>query len=80
MVQDAVLRRLETLAEATNRLSPELKHRHNTISWRDIYGFRNVIAHGYLLVNLDLVWQTIEVNLPSLKTVVAEELRQLGSD
>jgi len=46
MVQDAVLRRLETLAEAANRLSAELKVRHPGIPWRAIHGFRNVAAHG----------------------------------
>lgn len=48
MIQDAVLRRLETLAEATGRLSDELKERWPAIPWRDVYGFRNIAAHAYL--------------------------------
>ena len=47
MVQDAVLRRLETLAEATGKLSDALKARHPEIPWREVYGFRNIAAHGY---------------------------------
>ncbi len=46
-IQDAVLWRLETLAEATGKLSQRLKDRHPQIHWRAIYGFRNIAAHGY---------------------------------
>lgn len=48
VLQDAVVRRLETLADAAGRLSATLKERHPQIPWRDIAGFRNVAAHGYL--------------------------------
>lgn len=73
-VQDGVLWRLETLAEATGKLSPELKTRHPTLRWRAIYGFRNIAAHGYLDLRLDEVWEIIEQHLPALKAAVEEEL------
>jgi uncharacterized protein with HEPN domain len=73
-VQDAVLWRLQTLAEATNRLAPETKARHPEIRWRAIYGFRNVAAHGYLDLQIDRVWEIIEIHLPALKAVVEQEL------
>lgn len=73
-VQDAVLWRLETLAEATNRLPGELKARHPEIRWRAIYGFRNIVAHGYLDLQIDRVWEIIENHLPVLRDVVEEEL------
>ncbi len=50
--QDAVLRNLQILAESTQRISPELKSAHTEIDWRGISGFRNVLVHGYLGVNL----------------------------
>ena len=59
-IQDAVLWRLETLAEATGRLRLELKERHPEIRWRAVYGFRNIAAHGHLDLRLDLVWEVIE--------------------
>lgn len=77
-VQDAVLWRLQTLAEATGKLSEELKRRHPEIRWRAVYGFRNIAAHGYLDLRLDLVWEVIDVHLPLLKAVVDEELRRLS--
>jgi uncharacterized protein with HEPN domain len=73
-LQDAVLWRLETLAEATNRFAPELKARHPEIRWRAIYGFRNIAAHGYLELQIDRVWEIIEVHLPALKSAIEDEL------
>src|SRR5581483_3982766 len=76
-VQNAVLWRLEMLAEATGKLlSPAVKDRHPTMRWRAIYGFRNIAAHGYLDLQLDRVWEIVEDHLPMLKAVVEEELRR----
>jgi uncharacterized protein with HEPN domain len=72
--QDAVLRRLEILADAAGHLSGELKARHPEIAWRKINDFRNVLAHAYMEVDLDLVWSAIEDDLPALKVVVDAEL------
>ena len=46
LVQDAVIRNLQTLAESSQRLSSEIKATEAHIPWREIAGFRNVIAHG----------------------------------
>jgi uncharacterized protein with HEPN domain len=75
-VQDAVLRRLQTLAESTQRLSQEVKDRHAEIPWKRIAGFRNVATHGYLSIDLDLVWASV-MQLPELGKVIDEEQRRL---
>lgn len=74
IVQDAVLRRLETLADATHRLSAELKARHPEIAWQQVYGFRNIAAHAYENLDLRRAWQIVERYLPLLKAVLDEEL------
>ncbi|HEV8634036.1 MAG TPA: HepT-like ribonuclease domain-containing protein [Chloroflexota bacterium] len=74
MVQDAVPRRLETLADAAQRLSDPLKARHPEIRWRAIYGFRNIAAHAYRELQLDPVGEIVEVHPPILKEAVEEEL------
>lgn len=71
--QDAVLRRMETLGEATTHLSDELKARHPDIDWREIANFRNRLAHGYADLRLDLVWASIVNDLPALKALIAQE-------
>ncbi|MEI8295435.1 MAG: HepT-like ribonuclease domain-containing protein [Alphaproteobacteria bacterium] len=45
---DAILRRLQTMAEATQKLPTELKESHSSIQWKKISDFRNIVAHDYL--------------------------------
>ena len=66
LIQDAVLRNLQTLAESTQRISDELKALHPEVDWRAIAGFRNVLVHDYLGINLDRVWEIVSVHLPVL--------------
>lgn len=68
MVQDAIVRNLQTLAESTQRLSNKTKQEKPEIDWRAIAGFRNVVVHDYLGVDLDQIWHIIEFDLPGLKT------------
>ena len=51
-LQDAVLRNLQTMAESTQRLSDAVKSAYPTVEWRAISGFRNVIVHNYLGIDL----------------------------
>jgi uncharacterized protein with HEPN domain len=74
MIQDATLRRLETLADACHHLPDELKARHPLVPWNRIYRFRNVAAHAYEGINLEVTWQIIEDELPSLKRAIAAEI------
>lgn len=74
LVREAVLRRLETLADAASHLSTALKGRYPTIDWRLILDFRNWLAHGYADLDLDTIWQTVEEDLPQLKLAVESEM------
>ncbi|MGH2829486.1 MAG: HepT-like ribonuclease domain-containing protein [Actinomycetota bacterium] len=74
MAQDAVMRNLQTLAESTQRLSDDLRSRHPDVEWRAIAGFRNVLVHDYLGIDLDLVWNIIKERLPQLSATVNDEL------
>jgi uncharacterized protein with HEPN domain len=73
LVQDAVVRNLQTMTESSQRLSDEIKQRHAEIDWRAMAGFRNILTHDYLGIDLDLIWITIEKELPALKRVLLEE-------
>lgn len=64
--QAAILFYLHTMAESAGRLSDELKAKQSHVGWNQIKGFRNIIVHDYLSVDLDRVWNIIENNLPEL--------------
>jgi len=74
--QLAVLRSLQTLAESSQRLSAASKDSRPEVNWRKIAGFRNILVHGYLALNLNLVWQIMRRDLPVLKSAVAAMLER----
>ena len=75
MAQDAVLRNFEIIGEAAKRLSDASKSRRPDIPWREIAGFRDVLIHNYMGVNLLRVWNVIEKNLPQLQRAVDDILK-----
>ncbi|MFB3766621.1 MAG: DUF86 domain-containing protein [Methanotrichaceae archaeon] len=62
--QDAVVRNLEIVGEAVKNLSPQFKANYPEIHWKAISGMRDKLIHEYFGVNLDLVWHTIEHDVP----------------
>ncbi len=70
LIQDAVLRNLQVMAESTQKLSPEFKQKHPDILWRELWAFRNVIAHNYLGISLERIWEVIEEELPKLEQIL----------
>ena len=68
--QDAVIRNLETLADATGRLPETWKDSYPQIDWRKIVDFRNFLAHQYLDINLDIVWNAVQNEIPNLKSCI----------
>jgi len=68
--QDAVLRRLIIIGEATKRLSPEFRSQHPTIPWRNIAGLRDIAVHEYERVDLDRIWRIIQTDLLELLTYI----------
>lgn len=78
LVQDAVIRNLQTLAESSQRLSSEIKRTEPQIPWRELAGFRNVIVHGYLGIDLGAAWLVVEQDLPALSVAVDRMSARLG--
>lgn len=72
--RDAVIRNLEIIGEACNNVAKKhstfaLEHAH--VPWGFAYEMRNALAHGYFNVDFEIVWQTVEGDLPPLKAQVA---------
>ncbi len=78
MLQDATLRNLQTMTEATQRLSPERKAARPEIPWRELVAFRNILVHQYLGIDLELVWQVIERDLPALDSAARAMRETIG--
>ena len=77
VIQDAVLRNLQVLAESCQRLSAVLKGRWPQVEWSQIAAFRNVLVHDYLGVDLEQVWKITQSDVPALKKNVELMLAEI---
>ena len=64
--QLAILKAVEIIGEAASRISEETKAGHPDIPWAEIIGLRNRLVHAYFAIQLDIVWQTVQEDLPPL--------------
>jgi len=79
-LQDTAVRGFEVIGEAASRISNALREAHPEIPWRRIVGFRNVLIHQYVGVDLDLVWENVATRLPELIAQLENVLRERGVD
>ena len=75
--QDAVIRQLEIIGEATKRLSKQLCSQHPEVPWRRIAGLRDVLIHDYMGVDIKAVWEVTQKDLPGLKKGIQEILHAM---
>lgn len=75
----AVVREMEIIGEAANNLSDDFKKSHPEIPFRDMSDMRNVLIHEYFGVNIKIVWDTCQIDLPKLKEVIIAILSSLDS-
>jgi uncharacterized protein with HEPN domain len=65
-LQDSVIRRLLVIAEAARRVSDNTRQSLPNISWQEINGMRNRLVHDYDDVNLNIVWNVVQFEIPRL--------------
>jgi len=79
--QDAVIRNLEIIGEAAGNIQrhfPDFATKYPDFPLKAAYGTRNALAHGYFKIDLDVVWKTIERDLPMLDIQVRRVIQALG--
>ncbi|MCW6037372.1 DUF86 domain-containing protein [Spirulina subsalsa FACHB-351] len=68
--QDAIVRRLIVIGEATKRLSAQFREQHSEIPWKQIAGMRDIITHDYDEIELEEIWSVIQKDLVTLKNYI----------
>ena len=74
--QDAVVRTLEIMGEATKRLPAELRIEHNLVPWKQMAGVRDKLIHDYFGINYEIIWKIITEELPEVARKVQQILAQ----
>ena len=68
--QSAIVREIEIIGEAVKNISEDLKNKHPKIKWKEIAGTRDKMIHHYFGVDLNIIWDIIKNNLPTLKNQI----------
>jgi len=64
---DAVIRNLEVIGEASSHLPSEVQEQYEDVPWDMMKGIRNILAHEYFGIDLEIIWKTVKEDLPILK-------------
>ena len=67
----AIMKSIEIIGEAASKVSENCQVENDKIPWRDIIGMRNRMIHGYFEVNHDIVWETVQTDIPRLIEVLS---------
>ncbi len=82
--QDAVVRNLEIIGEATKHLSNEVRQQASHIPWQSIARMRDKLIHHYFGVNLDIVWNVVQDDLAELveavESILSNEMTEEAPD
>jgi uncharacterized protein with HEPN domain len=66
LVQDAVMRQLQTVGEAASQVSSAFREAHPEVPWNDITAMRHRLVHDYRRISLEIVWQAATDEVPTL--------------
>ena len=72
MLQDATIRRLEVIGEATKNIPETIRRKYSHIEWKKIAGIRDIIIHAYFQLDLDSIWEVITNKIADLKKHIKE--------
>lgn len=64
---DAILHNLHVIGEAVKNLPVEVRDSHPEVAWREIAGMRDFVAHAYFALDLDILWNAIDQEVPALR-------------
>ena len=77
LIQDAVIRNIEIIGEASRNIDkhyPEFSKKHSDVPFSLAYEMRNAVAHGYFKIDFEIVWKTLERDLPELEKSILKLL------
>jgi len=80
MLKDAVMRNIEIIGEAASKLTQEFKENHPEFPVRDATTMRNKIIHEYDIVDFEIVWETVQSDIPKIKNLSENILKKLSKN
>ena len=73
---DAVVRNLEVIGEAIKRVPDSIRENYPSIAWRKIAGLRDRLIHAYFDVDIEIIWDIVQSELPTLKSEIQQIINE----
>ena len=77
LLQNWFVRHLQIIGEAARLLPQEVRASAPDIPWSEIIGMRHILVHNYFGIDTQVVWDAVELDLPSMKEKITTLFRQL---
>ena len=74
--QDAIVRNIEIIGEAVKNISEDFRNLYPEIPWKNIAGMRDKLIHHYFGVNIDIIWNVVKNDLPTIIKQIERILNQ----
>lgn len=71
---DAILMNFHIIGEAVKKLPSSLRQQYPDVAWREIAGLRDFVAHAYFALDVEILWNAVQVEVPRLLERVREIL------
>jgi len=72
----AVVRCFEIIGEAAKKIPPRIKNKNKSIPWQEMAAIRDKLIHGYFGVNLEVIWKTIQEDIPELESLLIQIMKK----
>lgn len=76
LILDAILYNLQIIGEAAKHVSNDVRNKYPDVEWRKIAGLRDIVAHEYFGISLEIVWDVLENKLPPLNNAIKKILQE----
>ena len=80
LIQNWFARHLQIIGEAAYAVPKELRDQRLDIPWTEIIGMRHILVHDYFVIDIDIVWDAVERDLPPSRDKIEGMLRELGTN
>jgi len=78
--QDAIIRRLEIIGEAAKNLPQNFRKNYSNVPWKEMAGMRDILAHRYFGIDLEIAWETIKKKLPEVEPEIRNIYNSIKKD